>query len=73
MTPARIAVIDIGKTNAKLALVEAETLAEIAVVTRPNRVLPGPPGRISTLRGIGSSFCTTWPISMPGMASTRFR
>ncbi|ARC39007.1 carbohydrate kinase (plasmid) [Paracoccus yeei] len=43
MTPARIAVIDIGKTNAKLALVEAETLAEIAVVTRPNRVLPGPP------------------------------
>ncbi|WP_134680397.1 FGGY-family carbohydrate kinase [Paracoccus ravus] len=39
----RIAVIDIGKTNAKLALVEGETLAEIAVVTRPNRVLPGPP------------------------------
>lgn len=39
----RIAVIDIGKTNAKLALVEGETLAEIAVVTRPNRVLSGPP------------------------------
>ena len=39
----RIAVIDIGKTNAKLALVEGETLTEIAVVTRPNRVLPGPP------------------------------
>ena len=39
----RIAVIDIGKTNAKLALVEGETLDEIAVVTRPNRVLPGPP------------------------------
>ncbi|MBU3029133.1 FGGY-family carbohydrate kinase [Paracoccus marinaquae] len=39
----RIAVIDIGKTNAKLALVEGETLAEIAVVTRPNRPLPGPP------------------------------
>ncbi len=38
-----IAVIDIGKTNAKLALVEAATLREIAVVTRPNRVLPGPP------------------------------
>ena len=32
MTPARIAVIDIGKTNAKLALVEAETLAEIDLV-----------------------------------------
>lgn len=39
----RVAVIDIGKTNAKLALVEGETLAEIAVVTRPNRPLPGPP------------------------------
>lgn len=38
-----IAVIDIGKTNAKLALVDRETLAELAVVTRPNRVLSGPP------------------------------
>lgn len=38
-----IAVIDIGKTNAKLALVDLETLTEIAVVTRPNAVLPGPP------------------------------
>lgn len=37
------AVIDIGKTNAKLALVEAATLAEVAVITRPNTVLPGPP------------------------------
>lgn len=39
----RIAVIDIGKTNAKLALVDLESLSEIAVITRPNRVLPGPP------------------------------
>ncbi|THD82482.1 carbohydrate kinase [Aliigemmobacter aestuarii] len=38
-----VAVIDIGKTNAKLALVDLDTLSEIAVVTRPNRVLPGPP------------------------------
>ncbi len=38
-----IAVIDIGKTNAKLALVDAGNLQELAVVTRPNRVLPGPP------------------------------
>jgi sugar (pentulose or hexulose) kinase len=38
-----IAVIDIGKTNAKLALVDLNTLSEIAVVTRPNTVLPGPP------------------------------
>ncbi|HQU66856.1 MAG TPA: FGGY-family carbohydrate kinase [Albidovulum sp.] len=41
--PRHVAVIDIGKTNAKLALVDTETLSEIAVVTRPNRVLPGPP------------------------------
>ncbi|SDE01898.1 Sugar (pentulose or hexulose) kinase [Paracoccus isoporae] len=38
-----VAVIDIGKTNAKLALVNADTLAEMAVVTRPNLPLPGPP------------------------------
>lgn len=38
-----IAVIDIGKTNAKLALVDPSTMAEVAVLTRPNRVLPGPP------------------------------
>ena len=38
----RIAVIDIGKTNAKLALVDADG-AEISVITRPNTVLQGPP------------------------------
>lgn len=38
-----IAVIDIGKTNAKLALVDPASLAEVAIVTRPNNVLPGPP------------------------------
>lgn len=35
----QVAVIDIGKTNAKLALVEMEGLREIAVITRPNIVL----------------------------------
>ena len=38
-----IAVIDIGKTNAKLALVDLDTLTERAVITRPNTVCPGPP------------------------------
>lgn len=38
-----VAVIDIGKTNAKLALVDMATLTEIAVVTRPNTVQAGPP------------------------------
>ena len=39
----RIAVLDIGKTNAKLALVEAGSLREVAVVTRPNTIRSGPP------------------------------
>lgn len=47
----RIAVIDIGKTNAKLALVDGDTLAEVAVVTRPNRPLPGPPWPHADLEG----------------------
>ena len=41
--PRHIAVIDIGKTNAKLALVDRAAMVELAVLTRPNRVLPGPP------------------------------
>jgi sugar (pentulose or hexulose) kinase len=40
---ARVAVFDIGKTNAKIALVDLALRTEIAVVTQPNRVLPGPP------------------------------
>ena len=43
MSDKPIAVIDIGKTNVKLALVRLSDLSEIAVMTRPNRVLPGPP------------------------------
>ncbi len=43
MTSRHIAVIDIGKTNAKLALVRQSDLSEVAVVKRPNTVLPGPP------------------------------
>lgn len=38
-----IAVIDVGKTNAKLALVDSASLSEVAVVTRPNTILQGPP------------------------------
>ena len=41
--PRHIAVIDIGKTNVKLALVDRAAMVELAVLTRPNRVLPGPP------------------------------
>lgn len=38
-----VAVIDIGKTNVKLALVDLDECREIAVETAPNLVLPGPP------------------------------
>ncbi len=43
MNPRHVAVIDIGKTNAKLALVDTSDLSEVEVVTRPNAVLEGPP------------------------------
>jgi len=36
-------VIDIGKTNVKVAVVDLESEREIGVLTRPNRVRPGPP------------------------------
>jgi len=43
MTIGTVAVIDIGKTNAKLALVDTSDLSEIAMVTKPNMVLHEPP------------------------------
>lgn len=39
----RIAVIDIGKTNAKVVLVDGTTGTELAVRKTANRVIPGPP------------------------------
>ncbi|TGN67078.1 carbohydrate kinase [Paracoccus liaowanqingii] len=53
-----VAVIDIGKTNAKLALVDGATLSEIAVVTRPNQTLPGPPWPHVDLEGHWDFFLT---------------
>ncbi|MGC3938062.1 FGGY-family carbohydrate kinase [Roseobacter sp. EG26] len=41
--PRNIAVIDVGKTNVKVALVDLEEREELAVLTRPNIVKPGPP------------------------------
>ncbi|MBD0865888.1 MAG: FGGY-family carbohydrate kinase [Rhodobacteraceae bacterium] len=43
MTNGQVAVIDIGKTNAKLVLVRLSDLSEIAIVTRPNTVLSSLP------------------------------
>lgn len=42
-TGTHVAVLDIGKTNAKVAVVETATMREIGVCSRPNTVLPGPP------------------------------
>ena len=38
-----LAIIDIGKTNAKLALVDLEAMRETAGLKTPNSVQPGPP------------------------------
>lgn len=57
----RIAVIDIGKSNAKLALVDLDSLSEIAVETRPNTVLPGPPWPHYDLEG-------HWQFILDGLA-----
>ena len=43
MPPRNVAVVDIGKTNAKLALVDLETLSEVDVRRTPNRVLADGP------------------------------
>ncbi|WJR66081.1 FGGY-family carbohydrate kinase [Neorhizobium sp. CSC1952] len=41
--PEKIAVLDIGKTNAKVVVLDCMTGGEIAERRTPNRVLPGPP------------------------------
>jgi sugar (pentulose or hexulose) kinase len=50
--PRRILVFDIGKTNAKAALVDGATLAEIDVLSAPNRVRPGPPYPHADVEGL---------------------
>ena len=43
MKEGHVAVIDVGKTNVKLALVDLRTFEEIALLSRPNAVLAAPP------------------------------
>lgn len=50
--PARVLVIDIGKTNAKAAVVETAGLRQIDVLSRPSSVLPGPPYPHADVEGI---------------------
>ena len=47
-----IAVVDIGKTTAKLALVDRAVGATLDALTRPNRVLPGPPYPHADVEGL---------------------
>ena len=47
-----VGVIDIGKTNAKVAVVDSKNLSEIAVRTRPNAVLSGAPYPHFDIEGI---------------------
>ncbi|SFB33933.1 Sugar (pentulose or hexulose) kinase [Rhizobium sp. NFR07] len=42
-TPEKVAVIDIGKTNAKVVVLDCQTGREISECRTPNRVLAGPP------------------------------
>ena len=57
----KVAVIDIGKTNAKLLLIELATGAEVAVFKAPNRVLPGPPYPHFDIEGL-------WAFLLTGLA-----
>ena len=59
--PKHVAVFDVGKTNAKLALVDLEALCELEVVTRPNTVLPGPPYPHFDIEGL-------WSFLLEGLA-----
>jgi len=52
-----VAVIDIGKSNAKVAVVDTYSLNEIGVSTRPNTVLPGPPYPHFDIEGIWQFIC----------------
>jgi len=56
-----VAVIDIGKTTAKLALVDRESGHTLDSVTRPNRVLPGPPYPHADVVGL-------WRFTLEGLA-----
>jgi sugar (pentulose or hexulose) kinase len=53
----KVAVIDVGKTNAKLALVDLSDMSELAVLTRPNHVLHSPPFPHYDLAGHWQFFC----------------
>ena len=61
-----VLVIDIGKTNAKLALVATAGLREVEVLSTPNRVLPGPPYPHADTEGV-------WRFVLEGMRELQAR
>ncbi len=66
-----VGVIDIGKTNAKVALVDLGALREIGVLAMPNRVVPR--RALSALRhrgGSGGSCWTGWAARPRARGST---
>jgi len=60
--PRPVAVVDIGKTTAKLALVDPGSGATLDARTRPNRVLPGPPYPHADVEGL-------WAFILDGLAA----
>lgn len=65
---AYVGVIDIGKTNAKFAVVDMDRLEEVAVLTKPNGVLDGPPYPHFDIEGIWAFL-----ISAIGQLSAEYR
>ena len=51
-----VAVIDVGKTNAKLAIVDVASRQELDVSTQANAVLPGPPYPHFDIKGLWDFF-----------------
>jgi sugar (pentulose or hexulose) kinase len=66
MTAKRVLVIDIGKTNAKLALVDTGRMREIDHIVRPNHPLPGPPYPHADTEGL-------WRFILDGIRSLHAR
>ena len=62
----KVAVIDIGKTNGKLALVDTATRSEAAVLTRPNTVIAEPPYPHYDIDGL-------WQFVIEGLAELQNR
>lgn len=62
IAPRHVAVLDVGKSNAKVALVDLDGPSETAVLTRANRVLPGPPWPHFDTAGL-------WEFFLDGLAA----